>query len=87
MNEGGSFASGTTTGGKCGCALAAIFGIAFAFIVTGFALLSCPRDAHCQTEAQFVFWGGLMASAIIAGSIGLLARKLVNHWLAGRQTD
>ena len=87
MREGGSYTSGKTTGGKCGCAVAALLGLVFTVIVTGFTLLTCPRDGDCQTEAALVFWGGLLAGAIIAGAAGLLVRTLVNGWLARRQTE
>jgi len=58
-----------------------------AFVVTAIALLWCPRDGECQTEAQLLFWGGLLISAIIAGGVGLLVRLLVNRWLAARYTQ
>jgi hypothetical protein len=49
--------------------------------VTVFAWLSCPRGADCQGDAQLLFWGGLTASALLAGVIGLASRAAINRFI------
>lgn len=81
MNELGDYDSGRTTGGKCGCAIAALLGLLFAFAVTGFAWFSCPRGADCRGDAQLLFWGGLAVSALVAAAIGLASRAAINSFI------
>ncbi len=81
MNEPSDYASERTTGGKCGCAIAALLGLMFAFAATGFSWLSCPRSADCRGDAQLIFWGGLALSALVAGLIGLASRTAINSFI------
>jgi len=80
-----AYKGGSTTGGKWGCALAAVFGmplIGFSVLVS--ALGDCIPDEPCS---HGLIWWLIIPSLIIAATVGLGSRAAINWFLERRRND
>lgn len=77
MND-GRYKGGGTTGGKWGCALAAVFGLpVFCLSVLVASMGDCMPGVQCHRG----FWlEVLLPTILVAAPIGFGARWLVNRW-------
>jgi hypothetical protein len=62
-----------------GFAAAALILLLLAAAVSRLVMLWCPRTGNCRETAQFLFWSGLLVSSVIAGSVGLAVRDLMDR--------
>lgn len=79
MDESG-YRSATTIGGKVGCAVAAVIGIpllALAFFVA-IPFGDCRPNDPCHEGEGWRMLAAIVVVAAIAGSLGLVVRKLIN---------
>ena len=75
----GEYKGGSTTGGKWGCAFAALFGLpVFCFATLVASLGDCAPDVQCHKG----FWLAVaLPTIIVAAPIGFGVRWLVNRYL------
>lgn len=79
MDEGG-YRGGGTTGGKCGCALAAFVGLpVMAFLMFTSFYGDCGPGERCHDDEGWRFIGIVFVVAAVAGAVGLVTRHLVNR--------
>ncbi len=84
MTDGG-YRSGSTTGGKCGCVLAAFVGVPVYTILMFLSFFGyCGPTNRCHENEGWRLLGIMVLVGVVAGTVGLLTRYVVNKW---RQDD
>lgn len=88
MDEGG-YQSNETIGGKVGCAVAAVTGIPLLAVALFLAIPfgDCPPNAPCHDGEGWRMLGAIVASAMVAGSLGFIVRRLVNALAASSRRN
>ena len=63
-----------------GVGVTAILTMIFALHSARLVMRFCPRGENCEEMGQALFGLGLIASFILAGSIVLVARHVIDRW-------
>jgi hypothetical protein len=78
MSDGG-YEGGGTTGGKCGCAMAALVGVpVLAILMFASFYGDCVPGERCRDNDDRRFVGIMVVVSVLASGSGLLTRYLIN---------